>query len=246
MCSRREPRAGRANALAALVGRRRGMPRLDSGLTEYAELLSPIQTVPSDGNLMTIHPPRGCLCLICMSSQSRNFFGGVSPAAFHLFSSANWIPVWRAQPTTPSVALGAAQFLARSRNMSGGPYGGGSSLATVRAPARRARAMRPPSRNIIARRRAQLCSPRSNGEDERSAWRDIRTRARVLVPRSLPDVACAPRSPSRPLSRAFPRHPDSDSPASPDSPSRQFMRVGAVVVGLGYGAVMGTFTGLVC
>ena len=50
--------------------------------------------------------------------------------------------------------------LARSRNMSGGPYGGGSSLATVRAPALRARATRHPSRNIIARRRAQSCSPR--------------------------------------------------------------------------------------
>ena len=31
---------------------------------------------------MTIHPPRGCLCLICMSSQSRNFFGGVSQGCF--------------------------------------------------------------------------------------------------------------------------------------------------------------------
>ena len=120
----------------------------------------PFKLSPPDGNLMTIHPPRGCLCLICMSSQSRNFFGGVSQGCFSpLLVCQLRIPVWRAQPTTPSVALGAAQFLARSRNMSGGPYGGGSSLATVRAPARRARAMRPPSRNIIARRRAQLCSP---------------------------------------------------------------------------------------
>lgn len=73
---------------------------------------------------------------------------------------ANWIPLRRAWTTITSVALGAVQFLARSRNMSGGPYGGGSSLATVRAPALRARATRPPSRNIIARRRAQSCSPR--------------------------------------------------------------------------------------
>ena len=75
-------------------------------------------------------------------------------------------------------------------------------------------ALRPEISSHVGER--SCAPPRSNGEDERSAWRDIRTRARVLVPRSLPDVACAPRSPSRPLSRAFPRHPDSDSPASPD------------------------------
>ena len=42
----------------------------------------PFKLSPPDGNLMTIHPPRGCLCLICMSSQSRNFFGGVSQGCF--------------------------------------------------------------------------------------------------------------------------------------------------------------------
>lgn len=117
---------------------------------------------------------------------------------------AIWIPLRRAWTTITSVALGAVQFLARSRNMSGGPYGGGSSLATVRAPALRARATRPPSRNIIAHRRGSRAPPGSIGEGERSAWRDIRSRARLHAPPSPPDVAFAARSPSRPLSRAFP------------------------------------------
>ena len=159
---------------------------------------------------------------------------------------AIWIPLRRAWTTITSVALGAVQFLARSRNMSGGPYGGGSSLATVRAPALRARATRPPSRNIIAHWRAQSCSPRL----------DRRGRTLGVARHTLARASSRPiESPGRRVRRAksfstplacFPRHPDSDSPASPDSlSSRQFMRVGAVVVGLGYGAVMGTFTSLV-
>jgi len=79
--------------------------------------------------------------------------------------------------------------------MSGGPYGGGSSLATVRPPTRPVRsnpAVRP--------------SPREN----------------IATPLTDP----GPTSPLLPF------------PA-------QFMRVGAVAVGLGYGAVMGMFSGLV-
>lgn len=160
---------------------------------------------------------------------------------------ANWTPLRRAWTTITSVALGAVQFSPEAETCREVLTAAAalSPRCVRRRYARGRRAIRPEISSHVGER--SRAPPGSIGEGERSAWRDIRSRARLHVPPSPPDVAFAARSPSRPLSRAFPRHPDPDSPASPDSvpSSRQFMRVGAVVVGLGYGAVMGTFTGLV-